>query len=123
MRKLLLLSLATVLSSGCTLIPSYNVYSKQMEGKASLAEAQSSRQIAVLEAKAKREAATELANAEVIRAEGAARANHILQNSLGGPDGYLKYLQIQAISEQKTSLIYYPTNGGLPVLEAGRGAQ
>src|ERR687892_141673 len=77
---------------GC---PSYNVYSQEMAGRAKLVEAQSSRQIAVLEAKAKLESAKSLAAAEVIRAEGAARANRILQDSLGGPEGYLRYLQIQ----------------------------
>lgn len=102
---------------GC---PSYNVYSQEMSGRAKLVEAQSSRQIAVLEAKAKLESAKSLAAAEVIRAEGAARANRILQDSLGGPEGYLRYLQIQAIDAKDASIIYVPTEGGLPVTEAGR---
>lgn len=102
---------------GC---PSYNVYSKEQQGRAALAEAQSSRQIAVLEARAKLESAKMLADAEVVRAEGAARANRILQDSLGGPEGYLRYLQIQAIDQKEAQLIYIPTEGGLPMLEAGR---
>ena len=61
-----------------------------------------------------------LADAEVLRAEGAARANRILQDSLGGPEGYLRYLQIQAIDQKDASLIYVPTEGGLPVLESSR---
>lgn len=61
-----------------------------------------------------------LAEAEVIRAIGAARANKVLQDSLGGPEGYLRYLQIQAIDQKNASLIYIPTENGLPVLEAGR---
>ncbi|MFD2430282.1 membrane protease subunit [Sphingobium scionense] len=93
---------------GC---PTYNVYSKEQAGRAALAEAQSSRQIAVLEARAKLESAKMLADAEVVRAEGAARANRILQDSLGGPDGYLRYLQIQAIDNKDASLIYVPTEG------------
>ena len=40
--------------------------------------------------------------------------------SLGGPDGYLRYLQIQALEESKASLIYVPTEAGLPVTEATR---
>jgi regulator of protease activity HflC (stomatin/prohibitin superfamily) len=83
-------------------------------------EAQSSRQVAILEARAKKESAVSLAEAEVIRAEGAAKANHILQNSLGGPEGYLRYLQIQALEDSKASLIYVPTEAGLPVTEARR---
>ena len=100
--------------------PQYRVYSQRLAGEAALAEAQSSRQVAILEARAKRESAVSLAEAEVLRAEGAAKANRILQDSLGGPDGYLRYLQIQALEESKASLIYVPTEAGLPVTEAGR---
>jgi len=100
--------------------PQYRVYSQRLAGEAALAEAQSSRQVAILEARAKKESAISLAEAEVIRAEGAAKANRILQNSLGGPEGYLRYLQIQALEDTKASLIYVPTEAGLPVTEARR---
>ena len=103
--------------AGC---PAYNVYSQQMSGKARLAEAQSSRQVAVLEARAKMESAKSLAQAEITRASGAAKANHILQNSLGGPEGYLRYLQIQALQDSNARLIYVPTESGLPITEAAR---
>ncbi|PZU51289.1 MAG: membrane protease subunit [Sphingomonas sp.] len=106
-----------VLLAGC---PAYNVYSQEQAGRARLAEAQSSRQIATLEARAKLESAKALADAEVIRAEGAAKANRILQNSLGGPEGYLRYLQIQALDSKDAAIIYVPTEGGLPVLESRR---
>jgi hypothetical protein len=39
---------------------------------------------------------------------------------LGGPEGYLRYLQIQALEDSKASLIYVPTEAGLPVTEARR---
>lgn len=100
--------------------PQYRVYSQRLAGQAALAEAQSSRQVAILEARAKKESAVSLAEAEVIRARGAAQANAILQNSLGGPEGYLRYLQIQALESSRASLIYVPTEGGLPVTEARR---
>ncbi|WP_246623382.1 membrane protease subunit [Sphingomonas colocasiae] len=100
--------------------PQYRVYSQRLSGEAALAEAQSSRQVAILEARAKKESAIALAEAEVIRAEGAAKANAILQNSLGGPEGYLRYLQIQALESTRASLIYIPTEAGLPVTEARR---
>ncbi|MBP6555689.1 MAG: membrane protease subunit [Novosphingobium sp.] len=100
--------------------PQYRVYQQRLAGEARLAEAQSSRQVAILEARAKKESAISLAEAEVIRAEGAAKANRILQDSLGGPEGYLRYLQIQALEETKASLIYVPTEAGLPVTEAKR---
>ena len=100
--------------------PQYRVYSQRLAGEAALAEAQSSRQVAILEARAKKESAISLAEAEVIRAKGAAQANAILQNSLGGPEGYLRYLQIQALENSKSTLIYVPTEAGLPVTEARR---
>lgn len=102
---------------GC---PQYNLYNQELAGKARLLEAQSSRQIATLEAVAAKESAKSLAEAEVTRAEGAAKANRILQNSLGGPEGYLRYLQIQAVDAKDASVIYVPTEGGLPVTEARR---
>lgn len=100
--------------------PQYRVYQQRLAGEAALAEAQSSRQVAILEARAKKESAISLAEAEVIRAEGAAKANKILQDSLGGPEGYLRYLQIQALEDTKAQLIYVPTEAGLPVTEARR---
>ena len=100
--------------------PQYRVYSQRLAGQARLAEAQSSRQVAILEARAKKESAIALADAEIIRAQGAAKANQILQDSLGGPEGYLRYLQIQALQETQSNLIYVPTEGGLPITEASR---
>jgi len=100
--------------------PQYRVYSQRLAGEAALAEAQSSRQVAILEARAKKESAISLAEAEAIRAQGAAKANQILQNSLGGPEGYLRYLQIQALEDSKAELIYVPTEAGLPVTESRR---
>jgi regulator of protease activity HflC (stomatin/prohibitin superfamily) len=100
--------------------PQYRLYSQRLAGEAALAEAQSSRQIAVLEARARQESSVALAAAEVTRAEGAARANAILQNSLGGPEGYLRYLQIQALESSRAQLIYVPTEAGLPVTESRR---
>lgn len=111
---------AVVLVAALFAYPQYRVYSQRLSGEAALAEAQSSRQVAILEARAKKESAIALAEAEVIRADGAAKANRILQDSLGGPEGYLRYLQIQALEESKASLIYVPTEAGLPVTEARR---
>jgi predicted aminopeptidase len=105
---------------GC---PSYNVYDKMKDGQAQLAEAESNRQIAVLEAQAKQEAAKHLAQAEVERAKGVAEANRIVGQSLKDNHEYLTWLWIEGLKEhaQGSSVIYIPTQGGLPVLEAGRG--
>jgi regulator of protease activity HflC (stomatin/prohibitin superfamily) len=119
---LIAMVIAVIFAIGIVMVgwPQYRVYSQRLAGEAALAEAQSSRQVAILEARAKKESAISLAEAEVIRAEGAAKANKILQDSLGGPEGYLRYLQIQALEETKASLIYVPTEAGLPVTEARR---
>ena len=118
--------------TGClTFGPNYNVYTKEMQGKAAYAEAQENRKIAVLEATAKKESAALLgeaaliqaeqaAKAEVARAHGTAEANKIVADGLGGPEGYLRYLYIDKLATgDGRETIYVPTEGGLPIL-AGR---
>ena len=98
--------------------PIYNVWAKSLSGKAQLAEAESNRQIAVLEAKAKYESAKELALAEVERAKGVAQANQIIGDSLKGNREYLQYLYITGLetaAEKGAKTIYIPTQGGMPV--------
>ena len=67
-----------VLAGGLYGCPQYNVYSQRMEGEAQLAAADSTRRVAVLEAQAKLDAASKLADAEVARAKGVAHANQIM---------------------------------------------
>lgn len=116
---LFLLVLGGVGMYGC---PKYNVYSQRMEGEAMLAHAQSSKEVAVAEAKAKMESAELLAQAEVKRAVGVAQANKIIGESLKGNDAYLRYLWIQNLENADTmgQVIYVPTEAGLPILEASR---
>lgn len=104
---------------GC---PKYNVYEQRMEGQAVLAHAQSSREVAVAEAKAKMESAELLAQAEISRAKGVAQANKIIGESLRDNEAYLRYLWIQNLedSSKGNQVIYVPTEAGLPILEAGR---
>lgn len=102
---------------GC---PRYNVYEQRMEGQAILAHAQSSREVAVAEAKAKMESAQLLADAEVMRAQGVAKANVIIGDSLRGNEAYLRYLWVNNLAETKDEVIYVPTEAGLPILEANR---
>jgi len=102
---------------GC---PQYNVYHKRMAGAARLAEAESSRKIAIEEAKAKLESAKSLAMAEVERAKGVAEANEIIGKSLKENEAYLRYLWIQGLQDGSSEVIYIPTEGNMPILEAGR---
>lgn len=100
--------------------PMWNVWAKELNGKAQLAEATYNRQIAVQEAEAKKEAAKSLSEAEVIRAGGIAKANEIIGQSLNDNEAYLRYLWIDSISHQPNQIIYVPTESNLPILEAGR---
>jgi regulator of protease activity HflC (stomatin/prohibitin superfamily) len=102
---------------GC---PKYKVYSQQKAGEAELRHAEFSRQIAVQEAHAKMESAKMLADAEVSRAQGVARANQIIGDSLKGNDAYLRYLWVQGLGSGSHEVIYVPTEANLPILEANR---
>ena len=101
-------------------VPTYSVWSANMSGKAKLAEANQSKQIKIAEAKANKESAVYYAEAEVERAKGMAQANRIVGNSLKGHEDYLMYLYIQNMHQTKNQIIYIPTEGGMPVLEANR---
>lgn len=105
--------------AGC---PYYDVYSQRLQGAAMLAHAQSAKEIAVAEAKAKMESAVMLAQAEVSRAEGVAKANKIIGESLKGNEAYLRYLWIMEVAGANTAktVVYVPTEANLPVLEATR---
>ena len=66
------------------------------------------------------ESAKNLAQAEVIRAKGVAKANKIIGDSLRDNQDYLKYLWINNMTETKNQVIYVPTEANLPILEAGK---
>ncbi len=101
--------------------PMYNVWEQGLKGEAELARAEQNRQILINEAKAKEESSKYWAAAEVERAKGAAKANEIVSESLGGSEGYLRWLFIEKLDEIKDGqIIYLPTEAGMPILEAGR---
>ena len=103
-------------------MPKYRVYEQTLIGEAELARAAQNRQIATLEAQAKKEAAALLGEAEVARAKGVAEANKIIGESLHNNEAYLRYLWINGLSEHGNAptVVYVPTEAGLPILEAGR---
>lgn len=109
----------TLLLWGC---PQYNVYRERKAGQASLARAQYSKGVQVAEAKAKMESAVYNAQADTIRAHGIARSNAIIGESLKDNESYLKWLWIDQLKEAAVSgnLIYVPTEGNMPIMEAGR---
>ena len=108
--------------------------------RGALLKAESTRQVRVLEAKARLEASRLEAEAEVRRAEGSAKAIAAIKKQLGGPGDYLRWLYIQGLQENSASggsgeeggsgsheetIVYIPTDGlvPLPISEAGRVAR
>lgn len=102
-----------------TLMPRYRVWSQEMDGRAEFAKAEQNRRIKVEEAKANLEAEKLNAEAEVIRAEGASKAIAIEQGAL--TETYIRYLWVRQQGQNPAStVIYVPTEGNLPLLEANR---
>ncbi len=100
-------------------IPWYNVWSQEMEGKAEFAKAEQNRKIKIEEAKANLEAEKLNAQAEIERAKGAAEAIHIENGSLTST--YIQYLWVRQQSDlNNKTVIYIPTENNLPILESTR---
>ena len=99
-------------------IPKYRVWAKGLKGEALLREAEYSKKVQIEEAKANLEAEKLNAQAEVERAKGMAEAMEVEGGKL--TDEYIKYLWVKTMAKQKQSIIYVPTEGNLPVLEAGK---
>ena len=113
-------SIGVLVGSWCYFAPKYRVYSATMDGEAEYAQAEQNRRITVLEAESKLEAAKSLADAEVERAKGVAQANAIIGESLKNNESYLRWLWIENLDKGNNSVIYIPTEAGLPILEAGK---
>lgn len=109
--------ITTASMSGC---PQYNVYEQRTQGEAELQRANYSKQVAVQEAQAKMDAAKLLAQAEVERAKGVAKANQIIGDSLHNNEDYLRYLFVNNLEHTQNQVIYVPTEANLPILEANR---
>ena len=103
-------------------MPYYNVWQQGMTGRAELKRAEQNRQIAIQEAHSKYESAKQLAQAEVERAKGVAKANKIIGESLASNEAYLRYLWITEVGAHNTNktVVYVPTEANLPILEAGK---
>lgn len=114
------ISLALFGVSGCMFgMPRYNVWHQRMEGQAMLAKSEAAKQVMVQDAKAREESSHFQAQAEIIRAEGVAKANKIIGASLKGNEAYLHYLWIHNLEEGNHDVIYVPTEANMPVMEAG----
>lgn len=103
-------------------LPQYSVYKQSLTGEAELARAEQNRKIKIREAEALKESATLLAAAEIERAKGVAEANKIIGDSLKGNEAYLRYLWVQSLNGEgkNPTVVYVPTEAGLPIMEATR---
>lgn len=98
---ILILIIATIM----WIIPKYKLWKASYEKK-----------IQVEDALGKKLAAIELKEAEIIRAEGIAKANEIIADSI--TTEYIKYKFIEGLNDGNTEVIYVPTESNLPILEA-----
>ena len=98
----------------------YIVWGESKAGEAEFARAEYNRRIKTLEAKAASESAKYLAEAEITRAEGVAKANQIIGQSLEKNEAYLRYLWINNLSHNDHTVVYVPTEANLPILESTR---
>jgi len=124
---LIVLGLAFSLALVLWGLPQLGVYNRTLAGKAALMEAESTRQVRVLEAKARQESAQLEAQAEVTKAEGSAKAIAALKQELGSSQAYLRWLYIKGLEEQgntsgEKTVVYIPTDGlvPLPISESAR---
>lgn len=113
----IIMGLIVLFMWGC---PQYRVYSRTKTGEAELKQAESNRQITMLEAEAKMKSAANLAAADTIRAHGVARSNAIIGESLKDNEAYLHWLWIDNIEKNPNAVIYIPTEANLPIMEATR---
>jgi hypothetical protein len=115
------LILILIIGTSMWALPKYKIYRLNLSGQADLKEAEWTKKIMIEEARAKKDSATLLANAEVERAKGVAQANKIIAGSI--TEDYLKYLYIQGLQTNKMQTIYIPTNGLLPVFDINKGGK
>ena len=98
--------------------PEYKVWKMDKAGQAQLAEAEWTKKIKTEEARANLESAKLDKEAMIIRAQGTAAANKIVSGSLDPL--YINYLIAEGLVDSDTQVVYIPTEGSLPIIEAGR---
>ena len=101
-------------------VPMYFRYQTVQNAKNELSAQQYLKQVAIATAEAHNESAKYEAQAEVTRAEGVAKANKIIGDSLTNNEAYLRYLFVNNLEHTQNQIIYVPTEANLPILEAKR---
>ena len=75
------------------------------------------RKVMIEDSKAQMESASNLKLRDIIRAEGIAEANRIINESL--TDQYIRWLFVDKVTEKENQIIYIPTEASVPITEAG----
>jgi len=116
-KTIITISIVAIIIIGIVLwgIPRYKVYSRELNGKAQLREAEWNKKVEIEAARAKKESAELLKESEIIRAEGISEANKIIAGSI--TESYLKYKFIEGLNDGNTETIYVPTEANIPILE------
>jgi len=112
----LIIVIIALMMVGC---PHYNVWNQNMRGQAELARAEYNKRILVVEAEMNLEVERFNATAEVERARGAAESMQVIRDSGYLDELYILYRWVLGV-HPRAQIIYVPTEGMLPILEAGR---
>ena len=110
------IGVAVLMLAGC---PHYNVWSQNMRGQAELARAEYQQRVQVIRAEMNLEVERFNAQAEIERAIGAAESMRVIRESGYLNELYILYRWVLGV-HPNAQIIYVPTEGMLPVLEAGR---
>lgn len=110
--------LVVILIAWLAIAPLYNVWARELRGKAELKQAEWNRQIKIEEANAILESSRLLKEADIIRAEGVAEANIIIAQSL--TEEYIRWKWVEGLHDGSSELVYVPTEAGIPIMEATR---
>jgi hypothetical protein len=116
----IILLIAAVIGGGMWGLPKYKIYKQNLHGQADLREAEWTKKISIETAKAGLASAEFYKKTEIKKAEGIAAANKIIGDSLEKNPRYLQYHWIEALGETQNRVIYVPTEGNMPILEAGK---
>lgn len=100
--------------------PMWRVWADKKRGEATLAEANYAQQVAIADARARKEAATLNKEAEIIDAQAVAISVETIGKALHNNEGYLRWQWIKMMGYTESDVIYVPTEAGLPILEAGK---
>ena len=111
-----------IIAAVMIIMPQYNVWRRELAGKAELREQEYAKQIVVEQAKAELESSSLLSQAEVERAKGVAESMEIIGEKLEQNSSYLQYLAIQAQIKMAESpnhtTIYIPVGpNGIPIIK------